>query len=753
MLGIRMDFGWSLALLLATVLMTACGGTEGAKNETNGSGRFTVDNSVVTINSDASDSRAQAVDLNGALSGADSKLYIVVDTSKTNLLQDSEVFINGNNARIILWPTLAGEIGKGNHTGVVSIKACKDETCTEQYIGSPIDVAVRYNITAPEFNVDTNHLQFEYFDGSDVLPKTQAVNLSSTAVVWGSGQLKGVDEPADWLDVKQNWYFGDSVGIATFTITKKLPVGIYNTSATFFIFGSATKQTIEIRYEVKANPFQISPAKIDFKIDTLSANGDFSKSVSISSTDSSLINWLLSVDVPWLTLSRKIGDTGSNSTFELHINSSAATLSQGEHLANLSIKDASGAKSNLEIPISFSLDSPTVNAIGPRTGYTLSPQSVMVYGNGFDQNNIQVKVGDHLISDVKIINEKQIEAQFPGLDEGTYRVSILNSSGLELSESEYTVVSPPKFEAAYLDLGGWPANFIYDEARKSIYTNVFVNGDSSNPKSNILLIYTYSEGQWLETNIAMPSTISVFNITLDGKYLAILQSDGLLLLLNLDTRLVEKTYEYKTRFGDVSNIVFYNNYQALFTGIYAGRFNMTEGFFRDEPISDIRTLSQRFTLIPENLSRIYFLSDMELSLQYNRLTDRFESGPFGSTRNVVKGYHSSISSDGQRVILEGQYYEFQDNGLIVKHPLIAKLGDGSTTISPDGVYAFAYQFTTKSVVQYNLNAPDDVSGYKTHGNSVPIPFNATSYVVAAAAKDNSIVFLATEAGIGILPIK
>lgn len=110
---------------------------------------FSLNQTSVSIKSKVGDGQPASVVINGSLKNAKSTVYLVVDASGTKLIRSASVELTGKSTgKLTLVPELAAKLPVGKNTGKVVVRACKNQSCTSQYSGSPKTITVSYEVIA-----------------------------------------------------------------------------------------------------------------------------------------------------------------------------------------------------------------------------------------------------------------------------------------------------------------------------------------------------------------------------------------------------------------------------------------------------------------------------------------------------------------------------------------------------------------------------------------------------------------------------
>jgi hypothetical protein len=323
------------------MLLASCGGGGGGSSSeptppTSGQGDFTISTDKVNIESTVGDSPVY-VQITGSLNNANSNVYLVVDTAGGSLIKDAEVQINGTSGTLILHPNNAAELPVGTNTGSITVKACKDASCTAQYSGSPKKINVTYKVNGISYEVSPTAVSLK-MTAHHALPEPAVVNLSiGKEYVGYYGSTWAYTNNEDWLKVESNW--NGNLGTAKFSIKKELSVGAYTANVDLFAFGKAFKRSVAVTYTVEPEPLTASLKNVSYKITNLSELSTLKSNLVIGSNLSTDLDWVVSTDASWIDISSSAGNTSNKTPIQFSVNASYQNLPKGFNKTTLVIQD------------------------------------------------------------------------------------------------------------------------------------------------------------------------------------------------------------------------------------------------------------------------------------------------------------------------------------------------------------------------------------------------------------------------------
>lgn len=353
--------------LLAALLITACGGGggSGGGGGNNNTGDFSLTQTTISFKGEIGGAYPQPISIKGTLKNAGSEVYFVVDASKTPLIQSAYVEVNdASSGMLTLVPQTPDQLTPGKNTGTVTVRACKNQSCSSQYSGSPKTITVEYEVTGPEFNVDKSSVDLTMISGSE-LPAPMTVNLTSSKYVgyYGSSLTQSAEQ---WLSINQQW--NGTTGILLLTANKGMPIGTHKATVELYAHAESLKKTVTVNFVVKQSPVLLSRESLALQV-TDSTSLTLAESVKVSGAAGT--KWALQPDVNWLDVSHKTGSTDQEVTVEVKLNQMALNLPKGQHNASIAITIASDNSFLKTLPVSvYVRDAGTVVTGG--TPYTLN---------------------------------------------------------------------------------------------------------------------------------------------------------------------------------------------------------------------------------------------------------------------------------------------------------------------------------------------------------------------------------------------
>ena len=223
------------------------------------------------------------------------------------------------------WLTLSSGTGTGN--GPVTVSATTGTLATGSYSGTvtlsggtgvtPVSVPVSFTVAAaPAIGASPTSVAFTATQGGSN-PAAQTLTITNT----GGGTLSWTaSDNAAWLSLSSP--AGTGNGPITLTAaTAGLPVGTQNATITLSAPG-ATTVTVPVAFTVAAAPtINLSPSSLSYAA-TQGAANPTNQTISLTNTGG-ILNWVVSDDASWLTVSPASGS--GSSTLTASVNTAGLT--------------------------------------------------------------------------------------------------------------------------------------------------------------------------------------------------------------------------------------------------------------------------------------------------------------------------------------------------------------------------------------------------------------------------------------------
>ncbi|HCS63316.1 MAG TPA: hypothetical protein DIW64_04080 [Cellvibrio sp.] len=120
--------------------------TQTPQNNTEPALNFFMAKNTFSVFANTTDIEAPSAHFTGSIEQADSAVFLLVDINNGNAVTNAEVSVDLNAKTGDVWLSLAhpNDLGAGIYSEVVTVRACKDQNCNQEYRGSPQRVNVHY---------------------------------------------------------------------------------------------------------------------------------------------------------------------------------------------------------------------------------------------------------------------------------------------------------------------------------------------------------------------------------------------------------------------------------------------------------------------------------------------------------------------------------------------------------------------------------------------------------------------------------
>ncbi len=745
----------TLLLLVASLTLFSCGGGSGTGGGTGDGNQFKLHKTQVTATTDIF-GYPQSVDVTGSISGdLSSTVYIVIDSSASPLIESSSVSLSGNTGTLSLYPAPPEMFGPGSHQGTVQVSACRDAQCNRHYSGSPQTLLFTYEILNESdfaLSLSENTLDYSVVAHANQFPITTQIQMESPqyTAAWGY-----MTPPEEWLTFDIEWESSfHQEGSIDFEIPNEMPVGEYQSQIGVYVMGPYFMETVDVYLTVQENAFELSNPNPSFSLNEETSSDDLQHTLTITSNSENTLNWQALSNADWITLSNDDGSTDTDNAITISLNTNVNNLAQGSHTATVEIRDASGIEASYFVDISFDFDLPTINLVAPHTGFVQEPQKVIIRGEGFSEEKVNsLLVGDIDITNYAVISENEMIAEFPGMPEGDYTISIGNSSGLEIGDSEYSVTPRKEHTAAVYeyDLNGDTDLFLREEeVNKKGDTFYFSIYDSYGTRKNYIYKVSYANSTWTETLLFESFDSIQAYISPNEKFVALLNRSQLgLTLYNLESMEEISAYSLDT-FTAVDRLEFVNNQNViLFSRYQTLKLNLTTSEFSSEALSVFEyELDYPNTAVSPDYSRIF--------VRNNRNEDTLHTIGLPNISVTDTGLDISLNTD-IHMSASGEYMAFGNSLYNQSFVNLGTLPYGSV-LAPFSTNAFAYQYNQErelsTIAIVDLNQQDEYGNLQIVRQLSDAPEYDSNGITAifAISRDENTAFLSNKNKIIIHPI-
>ena len=317
---------------------------------------------------------------------------------------------------------------------------------------SPQRIQVTFTLEALKrvLEVSPTRLDFERDEGSaDPPPQTLSVrNVGEGDMSW----QVSADEP--WVSLSPQ--FGTNTGGADFVQvsieSQSLPLGTYTASVTVRAEGAENSpQSISVGLVIKQNApvLEVSPSALSFEMDEEGDAPD-SKTFAIRNTGGRTMDWQVSADQQWVTLSPASGVNSGVAQF-VHVSISARGMAAGNYTSAVTVNAPGSVNSPQTISIRL-----TIKTVIPEIRLTPQLLEFKTRRGGANPADLQFSI--------VVISSKAVAWVAA---EGADWLSLTPSTGTNSGESDTVTVSVNK---SALSLGTYETDIVVRDAQKPTFT-------------------------------------------------------------------------------------------------------------------------------------------------------------------------------------------------------------------------------------------------------------------------------------------
>ena len=133
--------------------LTACGSSDEGPNS---SASLSLSKQSVDFYGQVNGTSPNHEIITGSLSGAQENVYLYVEYNENGVLYGADVSTSGTKGTLYLYPKSPNELGEGDHSDTVTVKACNDVNCSSHISGSPKQIKINYQVAADFTTIDTD---------------------------------------------------------------------------------------------------------------------------------------------------------------------------------------------------------------------------------------------------------------------------------------------------------------------------------------------------------------------------------------------------------------------------------------------------------------------------------------------------------------------------------------------------------------------------------------------------------------------
>ncbi|MCH9695517.1 MAG: hypothetical protein K0U72_13475 [Gammaproteobacteria bacterium] len=705
-------------VVVSGLMLAACGGGGGGGGDggsipgPNANARFSIANRTVDFSADFNNSAPNAVQVVGSISGATDSVVLVVTLPPNGMFVNADVTINGTTGTLNLIPEQPNVLGLGTHQGSVRVQACNDQACTSQISGSPIDIQASYEVTATEITLTSATVNLDAEHRQDISANTR-LSVSGGPRAWTATTT--YTDGNGWLTVTPSNSTTMPIDVM-FTGSGNLP-GTYGASVEFTTTAGTAALTVPVTYTVAAAELDFDEASLDFVLDTQSTPSQLAQSITIESGTGADYPWDAAVDVDWITLTPTSGSTGASTALQVEIDQDVALLTNGQHMATLSLTSSDGAVTPIDLPINLTKDTRSARFVAPYAQTVGNVVNVAISGERLDTLGPgDITIGNTTVTDFEIRHENEIVVRgpFPAVA-GRHAVQLTHTNGLALDDAELVLVDPVAFQAVDVPLPqGSRFGPIFDVERNCVLA---IDHDA-----RAIERYCENAGNWTVENLLPPvlygpgQTIGKIALSVDGKELYAQIStvpDFRIARFNADTLdyIDASPDDFRVRADQME--VLNNGFVLLSVGFNNNIWNPRTGETRiiGGELVDRLSLYSDPVAASRDGSRMYAygkagIASEDTFFSYDTASNTItDSGITAGQRGFLR-----TNLDGTAIVIQEQVYDdsFQLAGTIgdVIVPSMSPNGELVLYFDTTGMSTPIYWFTAK-----DLRSPDGNGGY------------------------------------------
>ncbi|MDF1764257.1 MAG: hypothetical protein P1U57_12685 [Oleibacter sp.] len=197
-------------IFMVYVSLTACGG--GGTGGGNSSGSFTLLDSSKFFTGTQGSPSTNYVTAEGTVDDVEGTIYAFIDISKSRLVASADVYVEGDNGELVLYPVSPDTLEVGLHTESIPISVCADSACTNHLQGSPTHLTFNYQVNPNPSTTDSDG--DGELDINDAFPSDPTESLDSDND--GIGDNADPDDDNDGVnDHEDDFPMNGSISTAT----------------------------------------------------------------------------------------------------------------------------------------------------------------------------------------------------------------------------------------------------------------------------------------------------------------------------------------------------------------------------------------------------------------------------------------------------------------------------------------------------------------------------------------------------------
>jgi hypothetical protein len=331
---------------------------------------------------------------------------------------------------------------------------------------------VTYVVTAPPGGVhgiiaDPPSLTFSTTEGVEV-----SQTLLVTPPTWNPALTASVTAPSgvpsDWLTVTPT-----TGGFTVVASAADLGQGSYAASILIDTLPQ-NFEAIHVPVQLTVGPGFVTPATTMIEIDSDTTPAQLSGRIRIDIADGPPVDWTASTTVPWLTLTRATGQTGTDVEFTIDRPTVEGWSNFTDHAATITVAGASPTLTPIDCDVDVRLRMAEVTGIGPYLLIEGQSSKVIVRGRGFGQlaNPLaRLRIDNAAAVSATLVNDTALAADVGALALGPHTVRVTNALNRALQTRNVKVIPIASYAYKAMPFNTsfvqWP--FMYDAERQNAF--------------------------------------------------------------------------------------------------------------------------------------------------------------------------------------------------------------------------------------------------------------------------------------------
>lgn len=730
-----------LAFVFAITMLSGCGGSNSGGNDAN---KELVGGSGLSVNvSDVS----LVLDRNGPKSNTTMKVsWTSFSVTRVSVSTPPGVAtpswlshsLIGSSSPITLSIGLnTTNVPVGVYQTTVRVVSYKGNTSMD-YVDIPVHIEV---LQRPQ--ASPAELTFSMVEGQ--IPQSQTITFSrpgEALSIYDSSFLYG--QPV-WGGYSIN---GNLVTVAITDGVNSIAPGAYSSSMEVDYNGGRWSIPINLTVEAALNV----PDSVAFDITQASTAADKTQDIPVASNSGAAVNWEVTSDQPWMSVTPATGNTQSADHFSVSlVQAELDTMRNGNYRGMLTVSSADPGVSPKTIPVTLNLTLPQASYVAPYQAVSGVADEVVIRGFGFNSlTGATVSFGGSAATAATVLSDTEIRATHGPLTAGDYAVQV---SGTNYSVRSFATlkVSDTQTYAPVWNSGtvlGVVDNLFFDSSRKAVFFR-----NQSNFTGSVIK-YQFNGIDWV-LSAAANASIKYGGVALtpDGSFFYA-HAISKAVTVNSDDLTVDVLLDSNSALNNsFKSAAFANNGMMLLTESAA---NWSRIYVYDMATNDPTNLTALFTSSADNAdriakasldgSRVYFVDQSTSSpvMYYDASTGQLQTGTLSIQASAV-----SVDKSANRLIIGNGVYDSNLNLLgSLPSTILASVitGDSST--------AYTFESDGNGVVfrKFDLTTPDGMGGFLEVGAGITLAGSQVVNPQMTISPDDATLFVVGQSDFMVQPV-